>query len=255
MNDPSHCIQEAYKKSKVGYHSSLFINLITLSKIHQFEPYSQTPTTMAPIRIGLVGLSTSSKATNWAVIAHLPYLQSSQGKLHYEIVALCNSSVESARRSIAHFNLSPTTKAYGTAEDLAADPDVELVVNVTGVESHYDVLLPAVKAGKSVYTELPLASTMAQMQELVDLAEEKGIKTIFGSQGQAHPAVHLVKKMIAEDKIGKPLSTTLIATSGLPLDKPLPVAFKMLAERKAGGNFATIWFLHSESPLSRCASK
>ncbi|KAI4826358.1 hypothetical protein E4T44_09946 [Aureobasidium sp. EXF-8845] len=88
---------------------------------------------------------------------------------------------------------------------------------------------------------------MKQMQELVDLAEKNGVKTIFGSQGQAHPAVHLIKKMIAEDKIGKPLSTTLIATTGLPLDRPLPVAFKMLAERKAGGNFATIWYLHSPS--------
>jgi predicted dehydrogenase len=201
---------------------------------------------MAPIKIGLIGLSTSSKATNWAVIAHLPYLQSTQGKAIYEIVALCNSSVESAKKSVEHFGLFHSIKTYGSPEDLAADPDVELVVCVVGVESHYEVLLPAIKAGKNVYTELPLASNMKQMQELVDLAEKNGVKTIFGSQGQAHPAVHLIKKMIAEDKIGKPLSTTLIATTGLPLDRPLPVAFKMLAERKAGGNFATIWFLHSK---------
>ena len=202
---------------------------------------------MTPIKIGLIGLSTTSKATNWAVLAHLPYLESPQGKSHYEIVALCNSSVESAKKSIAHFNLSSTTKAYGSAEDLAADPDVELVGNVTGVESHYEVLLPVVKAGKNVYTESPLASNLQQMQELCNLAEEKGVKTIFGLQGQAHPAILLIKKMIAEDKIGKPLSTTLIATTGLPLDKPLPVAFRMLAERRAGGNFATIGFLHSKS--------
>jgi predicted dehydrogenase len=207
----------------------------------------QTTTNMAPIKIGLIGLSTSSKATNWAVIAHLPYLQSPRGKAHYEIIALCNSSVDSAKNSITHFNLSSTIKSYGSPEDLAADPDVELVVCVVGVENHYDVLLPAIKAGKNVYTELPLASNMQQMQELVDLAEEKGVKTMFGLQGQAHPAIQLIKKMIAEDKIGKPLSTTLIATTGLPLDRPLPVAFKILAERKAGGNFATIWFLHSGS--------
>jgi len=202
---------------------------------------------MAPIKIGLIGLSTTSKATNWAVLAHLPYLQSPQGKAHYEIIALCNSSVESAKKSIAHFKLSSTIKAYGCAEDLANDPEIELVVNVTGVESHYDVLLPVLKAGKNVYTELPLASNMQQMQELCKIAEEKGVKTIFGMQGQAHPVVHLVKNMIADGKIGKPLSTTLTAVTGLPLDKFLPIAFKMLAERKTGGNFATIWFLHSKS--------
>jgi predicted dehydrogenase len=201
---------------------------------------------MAPIKIGLIGLSTSSKATNWAVLAHLPYLQSPQGKAHYEIIALCNSSLESAQRSVKHFNLSSSIKTYGSAEDLAADPDIELVVNVTGVKSHYEVLLPVLKAGKNVYTELPLASNITQMRELVALAEEKGVKTIFGLQGQAHPGILAVKKMIAENKIGKVLSTTLIATTGLPLDKPLPAAFKMLAERKAGGNLATIWFLHSK---------
>ena len=211
---------------------------------------------MAPTKIGLIGLSTTSKATNWAVLAHLPYLLSPQGKSSYEIIALCNSSVESAQRSVKHFNLSPSITTYGSAKDLATNPDVELVVNVTGVESHYEVLLPVLKAGKNVYTELPLASNITQMQRLVSLADEKGVKTIFGLQGQAHPAIQKVKEMIAEDKIGKPLSTTLIATTGLPLDKPLPIAFKMLAERKAGGNLATIWFLHSKplylaSPLSR----
>ena len=136
--------------------------------------------------------------------------------------------------------------------------EIELVVNVTGVESHYDVLLPALRAGKNVYTELPLASNMQQIQELVALADEKNVKTIFGMQGQAHPVVHLIKNMIVDGNIGKPLSTTLTATTGLPLDKPLPIAFKMLAERKTGGNFATIWFLHSESLLSpyiSCYSK
>jgi predicted dehydrogenase len=145
---------------------------------------------MAPIKVGLIGLSTSSKATNWAALAHLPYLRSAQRISHYEIVALCNSSVESARKSITHFNLSSTIRAYGSAGDLAADPDVESVVCVTGVESHHDVLLPALRAGKNVYTESPLASNMQQMQELCDSAEEKDVKTIFGMQGQAHPVVH-----------------------------------------------------------------
>lgn len=206
---------------------------------------------MAPIKIGLVGLSTSSTATNWAVLAHLPYLQSDHGRNLYEIIALCNSSVESARKSVKHFGLVESIKTYGSPEDLAADPDVELVVCVVGVKSHYDVCLPAVKAGKDVYTELPFATNMKQMQELKDEADRVGVRTIMGCQGQAHPAVHLIKKMIAEGKIGKPLNTTVSAVSGFPLDKPLPLSFRTLAERDGGANFATIWFLHIGSCISR----
>lgn len=105
---------------------------------------------MAPVNIGLVGLSTSSAATNWAALAHVPYLQSEPGKSLYEIVALCNSSAESTRRSVQHSGLAESVKTYVSIEDLPADPDVELVVYVVGMKSHLEVCLPSVKAGQNV---------------------------------------------------------------------------------------------------------
>jgi hypothetical protein len=67
---------------------------------------------MAPIRVGLIGLSSSTAAagTNWAGLAHLPYLKASP---HYEVVALLNSSVESAKEAIRKYGFSSGTKAYG----------------------------------------------------------------------------------------------------------------------------------------------
>lgn len=69
---------------------------------------------MAPIRVGVIGLSGAppgkNEGTSWAANAHLPYLKASP---HYEIVALLNSSVESAKHAIARYDLPSTTKAYG----------------------------------------------------------------------------------------------------------------------------------------------
>lgn len=201
---------------------------------------------MAPIRIGLIGLSTGSKGTSWASTAHLPYLLSSQGKAHYEIAALCNSSVESAKKSIEHYKLPGSVKAYDSPKDLANDKDIDLVVCVVGVESHYKLLKPVVEAGKNVYTELPLASNMDQIRELVTLAEEKGVKTMFGSQGQASPIVNVLKKLIADGKVGKVLSTSLKGNVGIAGGDSIPTGFRYIIERKAGGNLATIFFLHSK---------
>ena len=78
---------------------------------------------MDPIRIGLVGLSKSAGAP-WAAIAHLPYLNASNGK--YEIKALCNSSIEAAKKAIAGYGLPSSTQAYGDPLDLAKDPNVRL---------------------------------------------------------------------------------------------------------------------------------
>jgi predicted dehydrogenase len=64
---------------------------------------------MAPIRVGFIGLSKSG----WASRAHFPFLNNSE---KYQIVAICNSSIESARAAIKLYELPAETKAYGDPE-------------------------------------------------------------------------------------------------------------------------------------------
>ena len=113
-------------------------------------------TTTPRIRLALIGLSSSSKAA-WASTAHLPYLLSPAGQSKYQIVALLNSSVAAARKSIETYHLPASTRAYGDPAALAADKEVDLVVNTTRVDRHYETVLDSVKAGKDVYVEWPLA--------------------------------------------------------------------------------------------------
>ena len=63
-----------------------------------------------PTRVGFIGLSPNAW---WAAAAHLPYLKSSPD---YEIVALCNTSVDKAKAAIQHFELGEDCKAYGDPE-------------------------------------------------------------------------------------------------------------------------------------------
>lgn len=72
---------------------------------------------MAPVRVGLIGLSGTPpdkyEGTSWAASAHLPYLTASP---HYEIVALLNTTVESAKAAIERYKLPAETKAYGNPD-------------------------------------------------------------------------------------------------------------------------------------------
>lgn len=61
------------------------------------------------IKVGFIGLGPGG----WARGAHLPYLQKGG---EYEIVAVCNTSVDSARRAIELYGLNAATKAYGSPE-------------------------------------------------------------------------------------------------------------------------------------------
>ncbi|KAK1496702.1 oxidoreductase family protein [Colletotrichum cuscutae] len=198
---------------------------------------------MAPIRIGIIGLS-STATTAWASSAHLPYLLSPRGRAKYTITALCNSSVEAAQRAVKAYNLPSSTKAYGSPADLAADPDVDLVVVSTRVDQHYDSALSSVEAGKSVYVEWPLAQDAKRAGELADAARRSGARTVVGVQGRFAPSLLKVKEILEQGRIGKVLSSEVRAAGG-SLDRDvLPAGLKYFTQREVGGNVITIGFGH-----------
>jgi predicted dehydrogenase len=86
-----------------------------------------------PIQVGLIGLGVSENSWApgaWAYTSHLPAFLYSP---HYVITALCNSSVTSAEASIHKHKLGADVKAYGNPSDIAADPNVDIVVIVVNV--------------------------------------------------------------------------------------------------------------------------
>ncbi|KAF5694531.1 GAL80-like transcription co-repressor [Fusarium denticulatum] len=190
---------------------------------------------MAPIRTAIIGLSSSAK-TSWASNTHLQYLNSPLGRSKYQIVALQNSSLQAAKNAIAHYNLPPGTKAYGTPEDLAADKDVELVVVATRVDVHHSSAVPSVKAGKDLYVEWPLAQDVTHAIELVDAAREKGVKTIVGLQGRYAPPIKKLRDLVREGRIGKIVSAELYASGGTNDREILPSSLEYFTQRAVGAN-------------------
>ncbi|KAF6809711.1 oxidoreductase family protein [Colletotrichum sojae] len=198
---------------------------------------------MAPIRVGIVGLS-SSATTAWASSAHLPYLLSPRGLSKFQITALLNSSADAAKRAIAAYELPEGTKAYGSPSDLAADPDVDLVVVSTRVDTHYDAVLPSVEAGKDVYVEWPLAQDVAHAARLADAAKKAGGRTAVGIQGRTVPVHEKIRQLLREGKIGKVLSSEVKAAGGSIDRDVLPTGLKYFADKAVGGNIVTIGFGH-----------
>lgn len=194
---------------------------------------------MAPIRVGIIGLNAES---GWAASAHLPYFKKTS---KYRIVALCNSSIESARASISAHKLSSETKAYGSPQNLADDPDVDLVVCSVRVDRHYETLLPAVKAGKDVFCEWPLGATLEEAEKLDAAARESGSRTVVGLQGRRSTLLGKMKSLIDGGSIGKVLGSSfyLAAYNG-----GLEESIEFLAKREVGGHVGTIHFGHSIAP-------
>jgi predicted dehydrogenase len=93
---------------------------------------------------------------------------------HPEIELIAATDLDASRA--AEFGRARNCRIHGSLEELLADPAVDIVVNLTVHQAHYDVTKRALEAGKHVYSEKPFALLADQALELVALAKERGLR-------------------------------------------------------------------------------
>src|SRR3954447_24821511 len=98
---------------------------------------------VAKVKVGIVGCGTISGI----------YLKVAPTFEILEVAACADILVDRARARAAEFGVPKAC----TVDELLADPEIEIVVNLTVPQAHGQVALAAVEAGKSVYNEKPLA--------------------------------------------------------------------------------------------------
>lgn len=89
-----------------------------------------------------------------------------------ELVALCDLIRSRAEEAQRKYNIP---KLYDTMEELFADKEIDIVINLTRPYQHYEVSRAALLAGKHVYSEKPLGASLEEGEKLVALAKEKGL--------------------------------------------------------------------------------
>ncbi|XDA99965.1 Gfo/Idh/MocA family oxidoreductase [Sulfitobacter sp. LCG007] len=89
-----------------------------------------------------------------------------------------------------------------SVEDLLANPEIEVVVNLTIPDAHFPVSKSILEAGKHVYSEKPLALTLEDGKALRDLAEAKGLRVGCAPDTFLGGAHQQARAMIDEGRIG-----------------------------------------------------
>ncbi len=118
---------------------------------------------MKVYKLGVIGLGDISNA-------YLTNLQK-----YPEVVELYGCACRSLEKSKKKAEQYGFRKAYASGDELIADPDIDIVLNLTTPATHYSYNIAAIRAGKHVYSEKPLAATFAEGKEIMDLAKEKGL--------------------------------------------------------------------------------
>jgi predicted dehydrogenase len=116
-----------------------------------------------------------------------------------DVIAIAGSSQRSAEAKAKEYKVD---RAYGSFEDLIADPDIQVIHNTTPNHLHLPVSLAILKAGKHVVSDKPLAMNAGEARQLRDAAVAAKVAHIVTFNYRGNPLVQQARSMIAKGETG-----------------------------------------------------
>jgi predicted dehydrogenase len=143
-----------------------------------------------PVRVGVVGLG------YWG-----PNLaRNLQEREEAELAGLCDLSPERLDRIGRRY---PAAPRYQRLQNMLADPEIEAISVATPVSTHYGIASAALRAGKHVFVEKPLASSSEEARDLLDLADSEGLVLMPGHTFLYSPPVTRIRELIRSGEFGE----------------------------------------------------
>ncbi len=150
---------------------------------------------MKPVNIAMIGVGNISGI-------YLTNITNTFAEI--KLIGVCDLVRERAEAAQAKYGVP---KLYGTMHDAFADPEVDIVLNLTRPYEHFDVTRAALLAGKHVYSEKPLAASLAEGIQLRDLAAEKGLLIGGAPDTFLGAGIQTCRKLMDDGYIGEPVGS------------------------------------------------
>ncbi|MBQ8995020.1 MAG: Gfo/Idh/MocA family oxidoreductase [Oscillospiraceae bacterium] len=115
-----------------------------------------------------------------------------------KVLSICANHLENAQKKAEQYNIRAVT-----LDEMLADPEIELLLLLTPVGTHAELIRKGLEAGKHVYSEKTIAETTEQAIPLADLAKEKGLYLGCAPDTFLGASFQTARKLLNEKKIGK----------------------------------------------------
>jgi predicted dehydrogenase len=179
---------------------------------------------MKRVKIGLIGCG------KIADCAHTPALLDLNKKA--KITALFDLNQKAAESLKKKYSLD--SEIYKSVEELL-ESDVDGVIISTPNFSHCPLTLQALKAGKNVLVEKPMAVTLKDADKMIAAANKNGLHLQVNQSLRFNATYAKIKKMIDEGAIGKPIHIRCLRASANSPDKGWSPGAKWFIQKSAGG--------------------
>jgi len=152
---------------------------------------------MKPTKVGIIGCGNISSI----------YFKSGQTFEILDIVACADLIMDRAKAKAEEFGCKAVT-----VDQLLADPEIEIVMNLTIPIAHASVAFKAIEAGKSVHNEKPLAITREDGKKMLAMAKAKGVRVGCAPDTFMGGGIQTCGKIIDDGWIGEPIGATAFMT-------------------------------------------
>jgi predicted dehydrogenase len=127
--------------------------------------------------------------------------------------------------------------------EVIARDDIDIVDIVTPGDSHAEIAVAALEAGKHVLCEKPLANTVAEAEAMATAAAQaagQGVRAMVGFTYRRVPAVTLMRDLIAEGKVGRIAQVRAAYRQDWLVDPQMPLAWRLQKEHAGSGALGDI---------------
>lgn len=125
------------------------------------------------------------------------YVSSLRQAPGFDVVSVCSRNPSSSGRFAKERGLLATT-----LESILADPEINYILNLTPAEEHAAITAACLQAGKSVYSEKPLAFTLSEADALIELADHRGLLLACAPATFLWPTLAAARRLVKDGRLG-----------------------------------------------------
>jgi predicted dehydrogenase len=170
--------------------------------------------TITPLKIGVVGVGNIALAPT---VGYIPNLLKLPDKI--ELVALADAQGERADDAARRFGIP---QAYHSLDEMLARADLDAVVNITNIPSHAAASRKILESGRHCFSEKPLATTLEEADELVELAQRRNLTLVCAPVVAMLPTHQEVRRLLDAGAIGKVAFAKVRSSHGGPASWAFP---------------------------------
>ncbi len=185
---------------------------------------------MNQLRVGMIGYKFMGKAHSNAYRSLPMFFPNA---LKPEMKAICGRNASAVQEAADQLGWNESVTDW---RELIQREDIDLIDINAPSDAHKEIAIAAAKAGKHIFCEKPLALTLADAREMLQAAEDAGVRHMVGFNYRFSPAVRLAKKLVDSGRLGQIYHFRAWFLQDWIMDPQFPLVWRLQKEVAGSGS-------------------